>query len=106
MIDERNFAALCDVFERLIEAEAFKTPFHDPVCYPARIALMELRNDYVPSGVLRRERDALAADLKAERERCAELVRYWLAGRTPYPGAYESRCIEQILNGDRAPGSP
>jgi hypothetical protein len=43
--------------------------------------------------------DAIAAAIAAERERCASVVRYWLAGHAPIEGSYEARCIEHLLDG-------
>ena len=41
----------------------------------------------------------VAAERAAERERCAAVVRYWLAGHAPSEGSYEARCIAHLLDG-------
>lgn len=42
----------------------------------------------------------------AERERCASVVRYWLAGYTPEAGTHEARCLAHIIGGGPAPQWP
>lgn len=39
----------------------------------------------------------------AERDRCANVVRYWLAGQKPEPELYEARCVAHIQDGRSAP---
>lgn len=42
----------------------------------------------------------------AEQKRCANVVRYWLAGYPPEPGSYAERCVNHILDGRPAPEGP
>ena len=45
-----------------------------------------------------------AACVAAERERCANVVRHWLAGYAPDSmGSYEARCLAHIQDGRPAP---
>jgi hypothetical protein len=48
-----------------------------------------------------------AQDLKlaiaADRERCANVVRYWLTGSAPDAGTHDASCIADILDGSKAP---
>lgn len=46
---------------------------------------------------------AWKAAQEAERERCAKVAGYWLAGDKPSSGSYEGRCLAHILSGDAAP---
>ena len=48
----------------------------------------------------------VAAKVAAERERCANAVRYWLAGYAPTAGTHEARYIAHILDGRIAPEGP
>jgi hypothetical protein len=45
-------------------------------------------------------------DVAAERERCANVVRYWLAGYAPCEGTHEARCVAHVLDGRPAPVGP
>lgn len=54
----------------------------------------------------REQRDQAWEQLAAERERCANVVRYWLAGYPPEPGSYAERCVNHILDGRPAPEGP
>lgn len=50
---------------------------------------------------------AIDAAVAAERERCAAVLRYWLAGYAPDTVAsYEARCLAHILDGRPAPEGP
>lgn len=50
------------------------------------------------------ESEAMVA---AERERCAAVLRYWLAGYAPDTVAsHEARCLAHILDGRPAPEGP
>ena len=42
----------------------------------------------------------------AERARCANVVRYWLAGYVPEAGTNEARCVAHVLDGRPAPEGP
>ena len=42
---------------------------------------------------------AYNAGVAAERERCKNIVCYWLTGYAPSAGTYEARCVAQILEG-------
>lgn len=41
-----------------------------------------------------------------ERERCAAVVRYWLAGYAEPKDPYVAKCLAHILNGTPAPVGP